>query len=160
MANQAVHGETNFHVGDTIRVHYRLIEKEKVAGKAKREVKEEVRERIQVFEGIVMQIRGRGNGTSFTVRRIGAANIGIERVFPLISPWIKTIEVKHEGKVRRAKIYYLREKVGKEATSVKDKFSKGKKTVKKTAKSVAKEVKKEVPPKVEEKAPTEVVEKK
>lgn len=123
MANQAKHLDTTFHVGDTVKVHYKLIEKEKVAGKAKREVKEEIRERIQVFEGIVLSIHGRGNNTSFTVRRIGVNNIAVERIFPLISPWIKKIEVKHEGKVRRAKLYYLRAKKGKKAQIIKDKTS-------------------------------------
>src|SRR3990167_6908251 len=97
-----------FHVGDTVRVHYKLIEKEKVAGKTKREVKEETRERIQIFEGIVIAIKGSGSNAMFTVRKIGAAAIGIERIFPLISPWIRKMEVKKHGSVRRAKLYYLR----------------------------------------------------
>lgn len=107
-----------FHVGDTVRVHYKLIEKEKVSGKTKREVKEEIRERIQVFEGIVIAIRGGAENTMFTVRRIGAAAIGVERIFPLISPWIKKIEVIKRGDVRRAKLYFLRGKQGKEATRI------------------------------------------
>lgn len=126
MANQAIHNGTPFCVGDTIGVHYRLIEKEKVAGKAKREVKEEVRERIQVFEGIVIGIKGEGENKSFMVRKIGVGNIGIERIFPLVSPWIKQITVKKQGKVRRAKLYYLREKVGKESEKLKEKVSKTK----------------------------------
>lgn len=108
----------DFHVGDLIRVHYRLIEKEKVAGKTKREVKEETRERIQIFEGIVIAIKGSGVNTMFTVRKIGAAAIGIERIFPLQSPWIRKMEVKKHGDVRRAKLYFLRGKLGKEATRV------------------------------------------
>lgn len=107
-----------FHVGDTVRVHYKLIEKEKVAGKTKREVKEETRERTQVFEGIVIAIKGSGENVMFTVRRIGVGGIGIERIFPLISPWIKKIDVKKRGDVRRAKLYFLRGKLGKEATRV------------------------------------------
>lgn len=107
-----------FHVGDTVRVHYKLIEKEKVTGKTKREVKEETHERIQVFEGIVIAIRGGGENTMFTVRRIGAAAVGVERIFPLISPWIKKLEVVRRGEVRRAKLYYLRGKQGKEAIRV------------------------------------------
>lgn len=114
MANQASFGDVIFHVGDTIRVHYKLIEKEKVAGKTKREVKEEVRERIQVFEGVVIGIKGHGDGKSFMVRRIGVGAIGIERIFPLISPWIKKISLKSKGHVKRAKLYFLREKSGKE----------------------------------------------
>lgn len=119
MANQAKIGNTVFHVGDTVKVYYKLIEKEKVAGKAKREVKEEVRERIQIFEGIVISIRGEGVNRSFTVRRIGVSAIGIERIFPLISPWIKKITVSKKGNVRRSKLYYLREKVGRAAEKLK-----------------------------------------
>lgn len=121
MANKAVHGKTVFHVGDTVGIHYRLIEKEKVAGKAKREVKEEVRERIQIFEGIVIAIRGEGANCSFTVRKIGTHAIGIERIFPLISPWIKKITVKKLGAVKRAKLYYLRGKIGRKADRLKEK---------------------------------------
>jgi len=110
--------KTDIHVGDTVRVHYKLIEREKVAGKTKREVKEETRERIQIFEGIIIAIKGSGANAMFTVRKIGAAAIGIERIFPLISPWIKKIEVKKHGDVRRAKLYYLRGKLGKSATKI------------------------------------------
>lgn len=110
--------KVELHVGDTVRVHYKLIEKEKVAGKTKREVKEETRERTQAYEGIVIAIKGSGENTMFTVRRIGTGAIGIERIFPLVSPWIKKIEVKKFGHVRRAKLYYLRDKVGKAATRI------------------------------------------
>ena len=106
------------HVGDTVRVHYRLIEKEKVAGKTKREVKVETRERVQVFEGILIAIRGSAENEMITVRRIGSAAIGIERIFPLVSPWIKNMTVKKKGDVRRAKLYYLRQKRGREASRV------------------------------------------
>lgn len=106
------------HVGDLVRVHYKLIEKEKVAGKTKREVKEETRERIQIFEGIIISIKGSGMDAMFTVRRIGAAAIGIERIFPVQSPWIRKITVKKAGDVRRSKLYFLRDKLGKEATRV------------------------------------------
>ncbi len=121
MANQTQHENRKFNVGDTVKVHYKLIEKEKVTGKTKREVKEEVRERIQIFEGIVIAIRGVAENRSFTVRRIGAGGIGVERVFPLSSPWIKKITVEKRGKVRRAKLYYLRGKVGKKAEQLKEK---------------------------------------
>lgn len=121
MAMYAKHNETTFKIGDTIRVHYRLIEKEKVSGKAKREVKEEVRERIQVFEGIVIKIKGEQENKMFTVRRIGAGSIGVERIFPLFSPWIKKITVKKTGKVRRAKLYYLRNILGKDAEKLAEK---------------------------------------
>ena len=106
------------HVGDTLRVHYKLIEKEKIAGKTKREVKEETRERTQVFEGILIAIKGSGANSMLTVRRIGAAGIGVERIFPLISPWIKKLEVKKSGRVRRAKLYYLRGRTGKAAVTI------------------------------------------
>lgn len=118
MANTATWQSTDFHVGDTIRVHYKLIEHEKVAGKTKREVKEETRERTQVFEGVVIAIKGSGPNLMFTVRHIGSQGIGVERIFPLISPWIKKIEVKKLGKVRRAKLYYLRDKTGREASRI------------------------------------------
>lgn len=126
MANRAVwksdtqtdNENVPFHVGDTVRVHYKLIEKEKVAGKTKREVHEETRERIQVFEGIVIAIRGSAVNTMVTVRRIAAGGIGVERIFPIVSPWIKKVEVVREGDVRRAKLYYLRAKQGREATRI------------------------------------------
>ena len=131
MANQKtwVQGEgeakksVDFHVGDTIRVHYKLIEHEKVAGKTKREVKEETRERVQVFEGIVISMKGSGDNTMFTVRHMGAGAIGVERIFPLISPWIRKIEVKKKGEVRRAKLYYLRGRQGKSATRINENTS-------------------------------------
>ncbi|MEK7543535.1 MAG: 50S ribosomal protein L19 [Patescibacteria group bacterium] len=106
------------HVGDTVRVHYKLIEREKIAGKTKREVKEETHERTQVFEGIIIAIRGSGVNCMFTVRRMGAAAVGIERILPLMSPWIRKIEVKKHGDVRRAKLYYLRGRQGKAATRI------------------------------------------
>lgn len=110
--------EVMFHVGDTVRVHYKLIEHEKVAGKTKREVKEETHERLQVFEGIVIAIKGNGINTMFTIRRIGPAAVGIERIIPLFSPWIKKLEVKKAGSVRRAKLYYLRKRTGRSATKI------------------------------------------
>jgi len=116
--NRAMWNTITFHVGDTVRVHYKLIEHEKVAGKTKREVKEETRERTQAFEGIVISIKGSGANCMFTVRKIGSGAIGIERIFPLVSPWIKKLEVKKPGDVRRAKLYYLRDKQGKEAAKV------------------------------------------
>lgn len=118
MANMARWQSVEFHIGDTVRVHYKLIEKEKVAGKTKREVKEETRERTQVFEGVVLAIKGSGPNIMFTVRHMGALAIGVERIFPIISPWIKKIEVKKQGKVRRAKLYYLRKKTGRDAIRI------------------------------------------
>lgn len=118
MANQTSWNTISFRVGDTVRVHYKLIEHEKVAGKTKREVKEETRERTQVFEGIVIAIRGSGANCMFTVRHMGVGAIGVERIFPLISPWIRKLEVKKRGDVRRAKLYYLRGRTGKAATRI------------------------------------------
>lgn len=115
----AENGKTvEFHVGDTVRVHYRLIEKEKKAGKTKKETKEEIRERLQVFEGIVIAIKNREENTMFTVRRMSVGNIGVERIFPVNSPWIRKFEVKRRGDVRRAKLYYLRDRVGKAASRI------------------------------------------
>ncbi len=110
--------KVDIHVGDTVRVHYKLIEKEQVSGKTKREVHEETHERTQVFEGIIIGIKGDGVNIMFTVRRIGTASVGIERIFPLVSPWIKKIEIKKRGDVRRAKLYYLRRRTGKAATKI------------------------------------------
>lgn len=107
------------HIGDTLRVHYKLIEREKVAGKTKREVNEETRERTQVFEGILLAIKGSGGvNAMITVRHMGAGAIGVERIFPLVSPWIKNIEVKNRALVRRAKLYYLREKHGRDSVKL------------------------------------------
>lgn len=112
MANQATIGETIFNVGDLVRIYLRIVEKEKARGKTKKAESIEQKERIQIFEGIVIAIRGRDENKSFVVRRIGTGNIGIERIFPLNSPWITKIEVKKKGDVRRAKLYYLRKQKG------------------------------------------------
>jgi len=97
----------DFSVGDTIRVWYRIIEGDNV--------------RTQPYEGIVISKKGSGFSKTFTVRRIGAANIGVERIFPLSSPNIAKIDILKKGSVRRAKLYYLREKKGKAAMRIKDK---------------------------------------
>ena len=89
---------TAFKIGDTVDVHVRIIEGEK--------------ERIQVFTGIVISRKGAGANESFTVRRLVGSE-GVERMFPLHSPSIDKIESKKSGKVRRAKLYYLRDRVGK-----------------------------------------------
>ncbi|MBI3954823.1 50S ribosomal protein L19 [Candidatus Gottesmanbacteria bacterium] len=135
------------HVGDTLKVFYKLIEKEKIAGKTKREVKEETRERIQIFEGILLSIRGVPPHKSILVRKIASNAIGVERIFPLSSPWIKDINVVRSAVVRRAKLYYLRNKTGKEVDQLKDPETAKKITArltktKRTKKPVAHEVKK------------------
>lgn len=90
----------SFRPGDTLRVHIRIIEG--------------TRERIQVFEGVVIKRRGGGVSETFTVRKI-SSGVGVERTFPLHTPKIEKIEVKRRGKVRRAKLYYLRSLRGKAA---------------------------------------------
>ena len=99
--------EKNFNVGDTIKVHQK--------------VKEGDKERIQIFEGIVIAIKNRGEGKSFTVRKIAAYGIGVERIWPFNSPHIAKIEVKKKGDVRRAKLYYLRKRLGKARMDLKEK---------------------------------------
>jgi len=89
-----------FNVGDTVKVHVIIREGEK--------------ERIQIFKGDVISRRGSGMGETFTVRKI-SFGIGVERIFPLHSKMIKKIEVVRKGKIRRAKLYYLRERKGKSA---------------------------------------------
>lgn len=123
MANQTIVQGTTVHVGDTIDIHYKVIETAVVSGKTKREKHEEQKERTQVFEGVVLAIKGTNQNTMFTVRRIGAGAIGIERIFPIISPWIKKVDVKKRGKVRRAKLYHLRRQIGRNASRIKEKLS-------------------------------------
>lgn len=90
----------SFKAGDTITVNYKIKEGDK--------------ERIQQYQGIVIQRRGSGASASFTVRKI-SNGVGVERVFPLSSPFIESIEVNKEGVVRRARIYYIRNAKGKKA---------------------------------------------
>ena len=99
-----------FRVGDTVRVHVRISETEEKRKAGKLTV--EKRTRIQVFEGTVIGRKGKGIRETFTVRRV-AFGVGLERVFPVHSPVIDKIEVVREGHVRRAKLYYLRQRVGK-----------------------------------------------
>ena len=94
-----------FNVGDNVKVHYRITEGN--------------RERIQVFQGDVIRRQGASNRETFTVRKI-SFSIGVERTFPVHSPKIERIEVVRQGGVRRAKLYYLRKKVGK-AAKIKEK---------------------------------------
>jgi large subunit ribosomal protein L19 len=92
--------KTEFGAGDQVRVHVRIKEGDK--------------ERIQVFQGTVIQRRGAGSGATFTVRKV-SQGIGVERVFPLYSPNVAKVDVVRKGKVRRAKLYYLRGLSGKAA---------------------------------------------
>jgi large subunit ribosomal protein L19 len=102
--------DTTLNAGDTVRVHQKILESERVKGasKSKNDVKEELKERIQVFEGVVLKVQGTGSGKSFTVRKIAAGNIGVERTWPINCPSIAKIEVKKKGNFKRAKLYYLR----------------------------------------------------
>ena len=94
----------NFQVGDAIRVWQRIKEGEKGD-----------KERLQAFEGDVIAMHKNGASTTFTVRRIGANSVPVERIFPMFTPLISTIELVRKGDVRRAKLYYMRKRVGKEA---------------------------------------------
>ena len=96
-----------FRVGDTVKVHTRVVEGDK--------------ERIQIFAGIVIARKGTSLNEAFTVRKISYGE-GVERVFPLHSPKVAKIEVTKEGRVRRARLHYLRGRKGKEAMTVKDVF--------------------------------------
>ncbi len=91
---------TDFNVGDTVRVHAKI--------------KEGNRERIQVFEGTVLKIQGGSNRATFTVRKF-SNGVGVEKTWPMHSPIVEKIEVVRHGKVRRAKLTYLRDRVGKRA---------------------------------------------
>ena len=89
-----------FKAGDTITVHYKIVEGNK--------------ERIQQFQGVVIQRKGAGSTATFTVRKM-SGNVGVERIFPVASPFIDKIDVNKRGDVRRARIFYLRERRGKSA---------------------------------------------
>ncbi len=101
-----------FRVGDTLNVHFRIREGEK--------------ERVQVFKGVVIRKTRGGAGATFTVRKI-SGGVGVERIFPLHSPRVDSISVVRRGDVRRAKLYYLRDRVGK-ATRVREKLDTRKKS--------------------------------
>jgi len=97
-AGEVKHPE--FSAGDTITVHYKI--------------KEGNKERVQQFRGIVIQVKGTGNTKTFTLRKM-SGNVGVERILPIASPFIDKIEINKYGKVRRARIYYLRGLTGKKA---------------------------------------------
>ncbi|MCG8525108.1 MAG: 50S ribosomal protein L19 [Opitutales bacterium] len=104
--DQLIEGRDEFKVGDGVRVHTKVREGDK--------------ERIQVFHGIVIARKGSGIHESFTVRRI-ASGVGVERVFPVHSPLIEKVEVDRESVVMKARMYYMRNRVGKSANKVKEK---------------------------------------
>lgn len=104
MAISATIKDTPVHVGDIVRVHLKVVEGEK--------------ERIQIFEGMILGIRGRGDNRTFTVRKISSGNIGVERIFPLISPWIVKVQVKKPGKVRRAKLYFVHDQSSRQVSRI------------------------------------------
>jgi large subunit ribosomal protein L19 len=114
MSQYFTYNDSTISIGDTVRIH--------------QEVQEGDKKRTQVYEGIVIAIKGAGAGKSFTVRKIASNSIGVEKIFPVALPSIQKIEVKRKGAVKRAKLYYLRDLVGKAATRITEK-----KTVAQTA---------------------------
>jgi large subunit ribosomal protein L19 len=100
---KSAHIET-FHVGDSVVVDTKIQEGDKT--------------RTQKYKGIVIKISGRGPSKTFTVRHIGPMNVGVERTFPFISPWITGVKVEKQGHVRRAKLYYLRDRIGRKARNI------------------------------------------
>ncbi|GHU42070.1 50S ribosomal protein L19 [Spirochaetia bacterium] len=89
-----------FKVGDTVKVHFKIIEGEK--------------ERVQIYEGLVISMKNSRSGKTFTVRK-NSYGVGVERIFPIHSPRIVRVEVTRSGRVRRSKLYYIRDKIGKAA---------------------------------------------
>ena len=107
MANHFTYKDQVISVGDRVSVN--LL------------VKEDDKSRIQVFEGLVIGVKGSQENKSFTVRKIGAGNIGVERIIPLMSPNLDSIVIKSKGNVRRAKLTYLKNRIGRLALRVKEK---------------------------------------
>lgn len=132
--SEQIRREKGFRAGDLVRVYVRIVEGEK--------------ERVQVFEGVVISMRGGGSRASFTVRKV-SYGVGVERVFPLHSPSIDKIEVVSSGKVRRAKLYYLRDLSGK-AARLKEKDSFGRRGVRQVV-----EIERPTAPKAETEAQAE-----
>jgi large subunit ribosomal protein L19 len=107
MSQHLTYNDQKISTGDTVRIHQEIAEGDK--------------SRVQIFEGIVIAIKNAGMGKTMTIRKIGNAGIGVEKILPVMLPSIKKIEVKRQGQVRRAKVYYLRDRVGKAATRIKEK---------------------------------------
>jgi len=104
MANTVTIRDVKIGSGDIVRVHQKVLEGDK--------------ERVQIFEGMVIGIRGRDPDKSFTVRKIAAGGIGVERIFQVNSPWVIKVDVKKPGQVRRAKLNYVREKSAKQVAQI------------------------------------------
>lgn len=94
MANSITIKDTTVQIGDTVKIYYKFKEKEK--------------HKDQIFEGILIRIKGEKNNKMFTVRRLSKEKIGVERIFPIISPFISKVVVAKKGNVRRAKLYFIR----------------------------------------------------
>lgn len=114
MAQHISVNNMEFSVGDTVRVHQRIQEGEKT--------------RIQIFEGLVIAIQNKQSGKSFTVRKIATGGIGVERIFPVFSPVIERVERKQLGHVHRAKLFFLRDRIGKAAMNIRKKVNASAKT--------------------------------
>jgi len=121
-----------FEIGDTVRVKVRVVE---ARVSTKKKGQDEEKERIQIFEGLVIGRKGRKAAETVTVRKI-SFGIGVERIFPLHSPNLAGIDVVRKGKVRRAKLYYIRDKKGKAAKISEREFSRTPKTKKETSMAV------------------------
>lgn len=102
--------DINFAPGDTVRVHQKVSEVVTTAGKTKRSTTSEVKTRTQVFEGVVLGIKGMGENKTFMVRKQSYDGVNVERIWPVNSPLLEkvTVKIKSKRKVRRAKLYYLR----------------------------------------------------
>lgn len=107
MAQYLTYQDQSISVGDTVAIHQKIQEGNK--------------SRIQIFEGIVISIQNRAENKSFTVRKIASGAIGVEKIFPVALPSISKIQIKRHGAVRRAKLYYLRDRIGKSANKVREK---------------------------------------
>jgi len=106
MAISAKLKDIPFSIGDTLAVFQKVVEEKKT--------------RTQIFEGVVIAIKGHKDTKSFTVRKIATGHIGVEKIWPLLCPSIEKIEVKKRGQVRRAKLYYLRDRKGRAALKIKE----------------------------------------
>lgn len=107
MANHFTFNDQVINVGDTVRLHQQIKEGEK--------------SRIQIFEGIIIAVQNELASRTFTIRRMGTNGVGVEKIVPVNVPGLMKIEVKSRGDVRRAKLFYLRQRVGKAASRVKEK---------------------------------------